>query len=354
MKILIFANKFDEDDDLLGFFVGWVLGLARNFERIIVITQYAGRYPRLGHLAIFSLDKERTESRFVRAVNFYRHLWRLRNDYDAAFIFMAPVWAIAAWLVLKILNKKIVLWYAVWKDSFKIRLAAFLSDRVVSSVSRAFPFKTEKLVLVGQGIDVDYFRPNESIRNPDKILFLGRISAIKRIEILLEALKIVKNSSPAVYDKISVDIVGGPSPQKNSEYLNELKILASNFGIGEKINWVGRVSHKNVLSHYQDAGIFINLTPTGSFDKTMLEAMACGDLLLASNAALADFLNEEQKQLFLFKQDDPEDLSEKLLYLLSMEAGEMSGLRMALREIVVKNHSQENLINNLTEVFKLL
>lgn len=353
MKILIFANKFDEDDDLLGFFVGWVVGLARNFERVTVITQYAGRHPSLENLAVFSLDKERTKSRPARLIDFYRYLWGLKNDYDTAFIFMAPAWAIAVWPVLKILRKKTVLWYAVWKDSLKLRLATLLSDKVVSSVSRAFPFKTKKLILAGQGIDVSYFRPDESRRDPNRILFLGRISAIKRIEILLEALKMIKSVSPAIYDRITVDIVGGPSPEKNSEYLDELKTLASNSGIAEKLRWMGKVSHRNVLPYYQKAGIFVNLTPTGSFDKTMLEAMACGDFILASNKALEEFFDESAGKLFLYKENDAGELAAKLVHLLS-SSNQLAGWRTGLRNIVTKYHSQENLVNNLSQIFKSL
>lgn len=355
MKLLIFVNKFDEDDDLLGFFTGWVNGLSQNFEKISIIAQFVGRHPRLDNVEVFSLGKERRKSRLARLLTFYKYSWRLRKNYDAAFIFMAPAWAIISWPVLKLAGKKMALWYAVWKDSFKLRLATLLSDKVISSVPRAFPFKTGKLALVGQGVDVNYFRPNKSVPNQrNRILFLGRISPVKKIEVLFGALKHLRTTFPDAYSKVSVNIIGGPTSEKDEIYLEQLRKLSND--IKEKINWFPGVNvpHSEILDYYQEAGIFVNLTPTGSFDKTMLEAMACGDLLLASNAALANFFSEEQKQLFLFKQNDPKDLSEKLAHLLSLGPEKADRFRMELRDVIVKNHSQENLVNNLTKLFKSL
>ncbi len=355
MRLLIFVNKFDENDDLLGFFMGWVSRLSQNFEKIIIIAQSVGKYPKQKNVTVCSLNKEQTKCWFSRLVKFYKYLWQFRDDYDIVFIFMAPSWVVGAWLPVKLLGKKLTFWYAVWKDSLKLRLATFFSDKVVSSISRAFPFQTKKLILVGQGIDVSYFKPDESVRESNRLLFLGRISPIKNLEILIGALGKIKNLSPQIYDKIRVEIIGAPASEKDSNYLTEMKKFAVVVGIDKKLEWLGKISHRYILPYYQKAGIFINLTPTGSFDKTMLEAMACGDLLLASNEALREFFSEPFRELFLFKQGNVDELARKLTRLLSIEPDQLSDkARNELRGIVVKNHSQEDVVNNLTKFFKSL
>jgi glycosyltransferase involved in cell wall biosynthesis len=354
MRLLIFVNKFDENDDLLGFFVGWVRSLSRNFEKISIVTQYVGKYSEISNLTVYSLNKGKHGLVIFRLFYYYKYLFQLRREYDLVFVLMAPSWAIASCPILKLLGKKMALWYAVWKNSPRLHLATFLCNKVISSIPQAFPFRTDKLITVGQGIDVEYFKPNEAVREGNRILFLGRISPIKKIEVLFKALALLKVSSDEICNKISVDIVGSVASKKDAQYLDELKNLSQALDIEDKINWIGKVPHSDILKYYQKAGIFVNLTPVGSFDKAMLEAMACGDILLASNNALADFFNEEQKTLFLYKQNDSEELIKRLKHILSMNPDEIHKFRIELRDVIIKNHSQENLVRNLTNVLKSL
>jgi glycosyltransferase involved in cell wall biosynthesis len=348
MRLLIFVNKFDKNDDLLGFFVGWVNELAKHPPSIIVITQSVGEYDRLANLKVISIDKAKNPSPFWRVVKFKWLLWRLRLDYDGIFVIMAPAWAIVASGAAKLLGKKLYLWYAVWRGNWKLKLAEKLVDKIFCSVEEAFPFKTSKLVLLGQGIDTDYLVPDSPIRETGFVLFLGRISPVKKIEVLLEALAKLPEAERA---KIKAEIVGGTASPSDDSYLNDMKGLAQELKISNQISWLGRVGHESVKQYYQRTDIFVNLTPTGSFDKTMLESMACGDLVLASNQALARFLSPELRELLIFRQDDANDLSSKLKNLLNLNPSRKDSLRNELREIIIKNHSQKqwatNLIKNL-------
>ena len=178
-KLLIFVNKFDEDDDLLGFFVGWINELAKHPLDIVVVTQHAGRYNCPSNVRVVDIDKKSNPSSIQRVLKFWKVLWQNRANYSHVIIIMAPAWAIIASLATKILHKKIYLWYAVWHGNWKLRLAEKLCDKILCSVKEAFPFETRKLTLLGQGINTDHFVLNETVRETGKILFLGRISPVK-------------------------------------------------------------------------------------------------------------------------------------------------------------------------------
>ena len=47
------------------------------------------------------------------------------------------------------------------------------------------------------------------------------------------------------------------------------------------------------LEFYQSGDLFVNLSDTGSLDKAVLEAMACGLKILTSNEAFKSVLKEE-------------------------------------------------------------
>lgn len=351
MRLLIFVNKFDEGNDLLGFFVGWAKELASRLGGIVVITQQEGEYNALPNLKVVVIDKKKFPNQPVRAIKFIRLLFQLRNDYDGILVIMAPAWAVLAGLVAKVLRKKTYLWYAVWRGNWKLRLAEKLVDKIFCSVKESFPFASKKVAPIGQGIDTDFFRPDETRRKPDKILYLGRVSPIKKIDVLLNAISKLKNNQPNIYIKIGVKIAGGSSNAGDEEYITSLKEITAELGITEKIKWSGRVPHPQTAAVFQEADVVVNMTPTGSFDKTMLEAMACGDLVLASNQALAGFMRPELRELLIFKQDDYRNLAQKLSHISNLFVEEKEKLRNELREIVIKNHSQkqwaENLIKNL-------
>lgn len=254
---------------------------------------------------------------------------------------MAPSWVIAIALLTKILKKKIYLWYAVWRGNWKLKMAVKLAYKIFCSMPEAFPFKTRKLMPIGQGIDTDFFKPDETKRRPNKVLYLGRISPIKKIDILLEAISELKKHQLELYNTIEMEIAGGPSNAGDEEYVVFLKKLAVGLGISEKIKWSGRIPHPQTVAIFQEADVVINMTPTGSFDKAMLEAMACGVLVVSSNSAWLRFFDEELRSRFLFGQDDSRNLAQKLNELFSLEPAIKFELRRKLRDVIVNFHSQK-------------
>ncbi|MBI2062818.1 MAG: glycosyltransferase family 4 protein [Candidatus Yanofskybacteria bacterium] len=351
-KLLIFVNKFDKNDDLLGFFVGWVNELAMRLPAIVVVTQYLGEFDHADNLRVFSIEKKQNPNPVSRILKFWCLLWRLRHDYDGVFVIMAPSWVIAASFLVRILKKKLYLWYAVWRGSWKLRLAEKLVDKIFCSVSEAFPFKTDKLISIGQGIDTDFFKPDENKRKPNKILYLGRISPIKKLDILLEAISELKKHQLELYNKIEVEIVGGSSNASDEEYINSLNKLASDLGVSEKIKWTGRIPHSQTAAFFQEADAVVNMTPTGSFDKTMLEAMSSGALLLSSNRAWLKFFDDELREQLLFGQDDPHDLAKKLVKVLNLDGEIKTRLRQKLRDIIISHHSQKQWAQKLVASIK--
>ncbi|MBI2063491.1 MAG: glycosyltransferase family 4 protein [Candidatus Yanofskybacteria bacterium] len=350
-RLLIFVNKLDKNDDLLGFFVGWVNELVGHLPQIIVVTQYLGEFDPASNLKVLSIAKKQNPNPVLRILKFWGLLWRLRREYDGVLVIMAPAWVIVASLVTKILGKKLFLWYAVWRGNWKLKLAEKLTDKIFCSVPETFPLKTAKLIPVGQGIDTDFFKPDENKLKTNKILYLGRISPIKKIDILLESISELKKHQPEQYGNVEFVIAGGPSNKGDEDYVTLLKKMTLDLQIAEKIKWAGRIPHTQTAGFFQEADAVVNLTPTGSFDKAMLEAMASGTLVLSSNHAWLKFFDDELRGLLLFRQDDPHDLAQKLNGVLNLEPVVRSELRRKMRDVIVNYHSQKqwaiNLIKNL-------
>ena len=83
---------------------------------------------------------------------------------------------------------------------------------------------------------------------------------------------------------------------------------------------------------YNEHEIFVNLTDSGSFDKTIIEAMLCETLVLVSNESLKDLIGEQ----LMFKDRDSTNLAQKLNDVLKLSQ-EQRRLSLKSSKIPPKN-----------------
>jgi hypothetical protein len=70
MKLLIITQKIDKNDPVLGFFHNWVKKFSENYESVNVICLYKGEYDLPKNVRVFSLGKEKEESKIKFILNF--------------------------------------------------------------------------------------------------------------------------------------------------------------------------------------------------------------------------------------------------------------------------------------------
>ena len=109
VKILIITQKVDQNDDVLGFFHGWIAEFAKHAEQVTVIALGVGGYNLPKNVRVFSLGKERGVSRLEYTLNFYRLIWRERKNYDVVFVHMNQEYVLFGGLLWKLLGKKITI-----------------------------------------------------------------------------------------------------------------------------------------------------------------------------------------------------------------------------------------------------
>lgn len=356
MKLLILTQKVDINDDLLGFFHGWLEKLAEKVEKISVVALYVGQYNLPANVKVFSLGKTmdrkgcRVFERLKYLWNFYKYIWKLRKDYDGVFVHMNVEYVLLAGWLWRLLGKKIVLWYAHYLVDWRLKLAVFFSHQVVVSTAFACEIKSSKLKIIGQGIDVGKFKfQTSNLKNNDEfhILYLGRISRIKNIDILIRAFtRLTKN-----YTNLFLDIVGMPT-SVDEDYSKEIHDLIKQQNIAERVKWWGGVPNYKAVEFYNRADLYVNLTRTGSFDKTSLEAMACETPSLICNKAFYEYFDENLQRKMIFEEGSEENLTQKIENFLRLSGEEREQIGKKQREVVEKYHSLDNLTNNIINVFQ--
>jgi PEP-CTERM/exosortase A-associated glycosyltransferase len=180
----------------------------------------------------------------------------------------------------------------------------------------------EKVTVIPNAVNIDNF----SVGNPadpqlaqalgleGKLLlgFIGSFYAYEGLSLLLRALPEMLSGNP----DIRVLLVGG-GPEES-----ELKNLAVQLGVEDKVVFVGRVPHEQVQRYYNLIDVLVyprlrmRLTDLVTPLKP-LEAMAQGRLVVASDVGGHQELIQDNKTGILFKADDADALASKVLELLA-------------------------------------
>ena len=292
MRLLILTQKVDRQDSVLGFFHKWLEEFAERFERLTVICLEKGSFSLPENVKVLSLGKEDDAmiyhsvilKKFLYIIRFHKYIWQERENYDAVFVHMNQEYVILAGDLWRLLGKKIYLWRNHKEGNFLTRYAVWLSDKVFYTSSSSFTAKFKKAVKMPVGVDTNFFKPDPSVeRIPNSILFLGRISPVKKVLEFVEWFETLDQKFTAT--------VAGEALPRDRAYEELVKKKAS-----PRIKFIGPVTQEEALKLYQTHEIYVNKTPAGSFDKTIVEAAACGMKLMVDNPDAKD-LNPEEHSL---------------------------------------------------------
>lgn len=180
-------------------------------------------------------------------------------------------------------------------------IASKLTDQVITVsknledyMARYVLSKNIKLSTISNGIDVGRFYLYRNL-NKDRHLVIGivaRLSPVKNIETLLHAIKIVIAHCP----DIVVNIVGD-GPEKEN-----LITLSAQLQIQDKVNFLGfRRDIPEIVSQFD---IFVLCSLSEGTSITLLEAMAAGKPIVATNVGGTPVLVKDGEGGFLFVPGD--------------------------------------------------
>jgi glycosyltransferase involved in cell wall biosynthesis len=145
------------------------------------------------------------------------------------------------------------------------------------------------------------------LRNHNSILFLGRISKEKGIDLLLNAFATVVRSLP----QTTLTIAG------EGKSLEQLKHLCQKLQIAKQVFFVGKKQEKALLDTYTNTAIVV--IPSVWLETGPLvayEALLMGRPLVGANAGgIKDIILHEKTGL-LFERNNKTDLADKLITLL--------------------------------------
>jgi glycosyltransferase involved in cell wall biosynthesis len=195
--------------------------------------------------------------------------------------------------------------YAVLKVQNIIAVSLHVKN-VIGDMTRS------KIQVIPNGIDfeaIQNIQPRKSLVHPC-ILFIGELVKVKGVDLLIQAIPIIKKSFP----NIRV-LIGGAGPQEE-----DYNYLVKQLNVEESVEFLGFVSGDDKFSYYKSADLCVFPSTYDPFGIVVLEAMACGKPVIVSKVKDAPlplpFMMEDGKTGLLFESGNIEDLAENVITLL--------------------------------------
>mgnify|MGYP003424889830 FL=1 len=347
MKLLIVTQTLDSKDSVLGFFVRWVLEFAKQCHQVTVFCLDKGEDIFPSNVEVIHISRTWHGLKMWPLILAYQ-AFKYRKNYTHVFAHMNPEYILSTGIIWRLLSKKISLWYAHGTVSLRLKIAAILCNTIFSSTPEGFRYPTSKLHIVGQGIDMSLYKNinlERGLQKPISLVSIGRISASKRLELLLETIFILK--SEYRIEPICT-IIGGPVTDVDKKYFETLQNYVVEHHLTDNVIWRGALPLTEAILVLKETDVFVHFGNTGSLDKAILDAMACGVIPLSANEAVKNILQDIDQNLLALA--DSQDAASKVEYLVSQTHQDITVLRKKMVEYVQIRFSLETFITRIVGI----
>ncbi len=177
-------------------------------------------------------------------------------------------------------------WHEVWGDYWEKYLWPFgYFAKILERIVLRFPQKIitvsekgrrelikagvrkDKIVIIPNGIDLELIKKVKPSKEKFDAIYVGRLVKDKNVDVLLEAIALVRRKKP----KIRVAIVGDGPERKY------LESLAEKLNVKKNVKFFGFVErYEDVISLMKSSKVFVLPSTREGFSIVSLEAMACG------------------------------------------------------------------------------
>lgn len=219
------------------------------------------------------------------------------------------------------------------------------------SVARTLNLPRESFEVIANGVDTDRYRPTAdqaAVRQKlglpnDRLVMLtvGNLKPIKGHDILLKAMQKLDAAS----DRISLIMVGA------DDLNGSLQQWASDHLQNNDVRFVGQQS--DVLPWYQAADVFVLPSLSEGLSNALLEAMACGLPVIATNVGGNQDVIQHESNGLLIEAGRPENLAAAMARLIN-EAELRSDLARTARDHVRQGFSLSNTIKTYAAHYRQL
>tara|TARA_Y100001934_G_scaffold151282_1_gene181406 strand:+ start:223 stop:996 length:774 start_codon:yes stop_codon:yes gene_type:complete len=233
------------------------------------------------------------------------------------------------------------------KTSAKRAQAIVVSSKLEYEDALEFGISKNKIHIIPMGIDIEEIKQKRNLSNHLRLLFVGRIARVRRIELILQAVS-------QLNIPFHLTIAGGEektSSVTRSGYLNELKKLTKILNLERNVSFLGKKSPVELKSVYQSADIFVYPSLYENFCQPLMEAAANGLPLISTPVGIARDIIIDGETGYLVN-GKPEEIKERIELLKEPGPRLLMGQRI---QIEIKNRfNWSNVITKYMDLYQSL
>lgn len=188
------------------------------------------------------------------------------------------------------------------------------------------------VIPVSCGIDRRNYTPDLTPRDHNRILFVGRLTTEKGIDVVLRA---IARLDPSL--DVTFDIVGGGDQRRNLEH------LADQLGIADRVTFHGHTSDEDLRALYSRASVFAIASIAELQSIATMEAMASGLPVVAANAVALPHLVHDGENGYLFEPGNVDELAARLADVLTASPEERLRMQQASLDGVIVHDIERTL-----------
>ncbi|GAA1976173.1 glycosyltransferase [Microbacterium pumilum] len=237
-------------------------------------------------------------------------------------------------------------------DKFVIKVAwddaarTFAMTRAVTTPTRKAADFLEStidihnVIPISCGIEASNYTPDYTARDANRLVFVGRLTTEKQIDVVLRA---VTKLDPSL--DVTFDIIGNGDQRRNLEH------LIRELGLSDRVTFHGLTSDEELRATLSRASLFVIASIAELQSIATMEAMASGLPIVAANAVALPHLVHDGENGYLFEPGNVDDLAAKLTKVLTQSADERVRMQHASRE-GVKVHDMQRTLDTFEALYR--
>lgn len=222
-----------------------------------------------------------------------------------------------------------------------------VSEAVRRRLVDEYGYPASRTITIRNGIDCRRYQPREASQDvsapgtpgvsPVTIVCAARLSSAKRIDVLLEALSMLRLDPVLWHCRI---LGAGPLEA-------ELRARANQLGLSELVTFVGYV--EDVRPHLRQADLFVLSSDKEGLPLALLEAMACGLPAIVTDVGGTGEVVVQNETGLLVRRGDVDGLAKGIRQLLG-NAGAREKMGLASRRRIHEHFEIEQAMQRLQSV----
>jgi glycosyltransferase involved in cell wall biosynthesis len=213
-------------------------------------------------------------------------------------------------------------------------------------------FRKNRIITIPNAIDLTKFNPGVSPAKIDcdgyRILCTGRLSPEKGQMFLIEAMRIVVSSVNA-----HLFLLGS----SNGNEIDKLQKIVSKYGLEKRVHFISPIPYDEVPSYYKAMDLIVQPSLSESFGIAILENMALGNVVIASEVGGIPELIEDGKTGLLVPPGNSKILGEKIIEILKNQSLQSyiknnTTIKSKKYDIIKNAHDFENVIFEVIQMYQ--